>query len=66
MSDDVDIEKLASVLNTTGQQGKDRFVKMLWNNQSEDVQSQLMSLLNAETQQIIERSSDDSQQSPDA
>jgi hypothetical protein len=56
----IDVEKLASVLNSTGQQGKDSFVRMLWNNQPADVQAQLMPLLNAETRQTIEDASDDS------
>ncbi len=58
MSEDIDIEKLASVLNSTGQQGKDNFVRTLWKNQPVDVQNQLMPLLNAETRQAIEQISD--------
>lgn len=64
MSENIDIEKLASVLNSTGQQGKDSFVRMLWNNQPVDVQAQLMPLLNAEAQQVIENASNDSGQPP--
>lgn len=62
MSEDVDVEKLADVLNNTGQQGKENFVRMLRNTQPGDVQSQLMPLLNAETRQAIASSSDDSEQ----
>jgi hypothetical protein len=65
VSENVDIEKLASVLNSTGQQGKDSFVRMLWNNQPVDVQAQLMPLLNTETQQVIEKASSNSEQPPD-
>lgn len=65
MSENIDIEKLASVLNNTGQQGKDSFVRMLWNNQPVDVQAQLMPLLNAETQQAIENASNNAGQPPD-
>jgi hypothetical protein len=62
VSEDVDVEKLASVLNNTGRQGKENFVRMLWNNQPGDIQSQLMPLLNAETRQAIAPSSDGSEQ----
>jgi hypothetical protein len=62
VSEDVDVEKLAGVLNNTGQQGKGNFVRMLWNTQPGDVQSQLMPLLNAETRQAIASSSDGSEQ----
>ncbi len=61
MSENIDIEKLASVLNSTGQQGKESFVRMLWNNQPVDVQAQIMPLLNAETRQTIENSSKNSE-----
>ncbi|NJL87186.1 MAG: hypothetical protein HC886_16380 [Leptolyngbyaceae cyanobacterium SM1_1_3] len=47
------LEKLADVLNRASQQGKAGFVRMLWGNQSEDVQSQLMPLLLSEAQQVI-------------
>ncbi|MGF1495708.1 MAG: hypothetical protein ACFB8W_02625 [Elainellaceae cyanobacterium] len=47
-------EKLASVLNKTSQQGKHDFVKMLWNNQPSEVQTQLMPLLNAEALEVLE------------
>ncbi|NJO80221.1 MAG: hypothetical protein HC827_18075 [Cyanobacteria bacterium RM1_2_2] len=61
MSENIDVEKLASVLNSTGQQGKESFVRMLWNNQPVDVQAQIMPLLNAETRQTIENSSKNSE-----
>lgn len=54
MTDDTNVEKLASVLNNTGQQGKNDFVKMLWKNQPVEVQTQLLPLLDAAARQIIE------------
>ncbi|MBF2047782.1 MAG: hypothetical protein EDM05_037080 [Leptolyngbya sp. IPPAS B-1204] len=54
MSEDINIEKLASVLNNTSQQGKTSFVKMLWQNQPTEARTQLMPLLNAEARQIID------------
>lgn len=55
-----DVAKLASVLNTTGQQGKADFVRMLWKNQPADVQSQLMPLLNDAAQQAVQALSESS------
>ena len=60
MSEDTNVEKLASVLNNTSQQGKDDFVRMVWKNQSAEVQTQLTPLLNAEARRAIESSSDTS------
>ena len=57
MADDINVEKLASVLNSTSQQGKGDFVRMLWKNQPTDVQTQLMPLLNDEARQTIDTSS---------
>ncbi|MEB3356871.1 MAG: hypothetical protein VKK04_09105 [Synechococcales bacterium] len=54
MSYATNCEKLASVLNITSQQGKHDFVKMLWNNQPKDIQTQLRPLLNAEALQVLE------------
>lgn len=65
MSEDIDVEKLARVLNSTSQHGKSGFVRTLWNNQSTDIQIQLMPLLNAETQQAIKHPSDDPEQPGD-
>ncbi|HEY9734730.1 MAG TPA: hypothetical protein V6D06_00555 [Trichocoleus sp.] len=53
MSADTNFEKLASVFNTAGQQGKSGFVKMLWSNQSEEVQSQLKPLLTPATLEAL-------------
>jgi hypothetical protein len=64
MPEDTDIEKLAGVLNSTGQGGKDSFVRMLWKNQSVEVRNQLMPLLNAETRQALGHSPDESEPSP--
>lgn len=64
MPEEINIEKLASVLNTTSQQGKDSFVRMLWKNQSTDAQTQLMPLLNPEARQIIDAIPGDSQGAP--
>jgi hypothetical protein len=64
MPEEINIEKLASVLNTTSQQGKDSFVRMLWKNQSTDAQTQLMPLLNSEARQIIDAIPGDSQGAP--
>lgn len=63
MLENTNIEKLASVLNSTGQQGKDGFVRMLWKNQPTDVQLQLMPLLNAEARQAIDTNPDDTKPS---
>jgi hypothetical protein len=54
MAEEINIEKLASVLNTTSQQGKDNFVRMLWKNQPTAAQTELMPLLNSEARQIID------------
>ncbi|MBE9181038.1 hypothetical protein IQ268_20985 [Oculatella sp. LEGE 06141] len=66
MSEAIDVDKLASVMNRTGEQGKADFVKMLWNNQPADVQVQLMPLLNAEARQVVERASDNSEPPPES
>jgi hypothetical protein len=57
MSENTNCEKLATVLNTAGQQGKAGFVKMLWDNQSAEVQSQLRPLLSAEALHAVETAS---------
>lgn len=57
MSEHVNIEKLASVLNNTSQQGKGNFARMLWQNQPADVQMELMPLLNEEAQLAINAAS---------
>lgn len=58
MSDDTNLEKLASVLNSTSQQGKGKFARMLWQNQPADVQTQLIPLLSDEARQTIEPESE--------
>jgi hypothetical protein len=45
MADSTNYEKLAGVFNRAGQQGKVGFCKMLWDNQPETVQAQLVPLL---------------------
>jgi hypothetical protein len=57
MSEDTNVEKLANVLNSTGQQGKAQFVRMLWQNQPTNVQEELMPLLNSEARQAIDTNS---------
>ncbi|MBD0268013.1 MAG: hypothetical protein ICV77_06935 [Cyanobacteria bacterium Co-bin8] len=57
MSESTNCEKLATVLNTASQQGKAGFVKMVWDNQSADVQSQLRPLLSAEALQALDTAS---------
>ncbi|MBD2259918.1 hypothetical protein [Pseudanabaena sp. FACHB-2040] len=57
MSENTNCEKLATVLNTASQQGKAGFVKMVWDNQSADVQSQLRPLLSAEALQALDAAS---------
>lgn len=57
MTETTNFEKLASVINTASQQGKAGFVKMLWENQPTEVQSQLRPLLNAEALQSLDPSS---------
>lgn len=58
MSENTNVEKLASILNRTSQAGKDNFVRMLWKNQPTDVQAELMPLLNAEARHAIDTVSD--------
>jgi hypothetical protein len=58
MSENINVEKLATVLNRTSQQGNANFVKMLWGNQPADIQTQLIPLLDPETRQVIDASSD--------
>lgn len=58
MPEDTNVEKLASVMNSSSQQGKDNFVKMLWKNQPTDVQLELRPLLNPEAQQVVDSSAD--------
>lgn len=53
MSEDTNIEKLASVLNSTSQLGKGNFARMLWQNQPIEVQTELMPLLSEEARQAI-------------
>lgn len=53
MSADTDFEKLASVFNKAGQEGKASFIKMLWSNQPEDVQTQLKPLLTPATWEAL-------------
>lgn len=57
MSEHVNIEKLASVLNNTSQQGKGNFARMVWQNQPADVQMELMPLLNEEARLAINATS---------
>ncbi|MDA0672266.1 MAG: hypothetical protein O3C67_00965 [Cyanobacteria bacterium] len=54
MADSVNYEKLAGVLNRASADGKASFCRMLWGNQSADVQAQLLTLLSAEAQAIVE------------
>jgi hypothetical protein len=42
---DTNYEKLAGVFNRAGQQGKLSFCKMLWGNQPQMVQTQLLPLI---------------------
>lgn len=51
--DDTNCEKLATVLNRAGSQGKGAFCKMLWANQPEPVQTQLRPLLSANTLDLL-------------
>jgi len=53
MDDSVNCEKLASVFNRASAQGKHGFCKMLWGNQPETVQSQLLPYLTPEAQDAI-------------
>jgi len=53
MSESVNFEKLAGVLNRASAQGKQRFCQMLWGNQSESIQSQLMPYLTEQAQDAI-------------
>ncbi|MBE7383795.1 MAG: hypothetical protein F6J95_020560 [Leptolyngbya sp. SIO1E4] len=53
MTDMVDCEKLAGVLNRASAQGKAGFCKMLWGNQSESVQSKLLQFLSDEARTVV-------------
>lgn len=53
MDDSVNFEKLAGVFNRASAQGKHGFCKMLWGNQPETVQSQLLPYLTPEAQDAI-------------
>lgn len=55
MFEDTNFEKLAAVLNKTSQQGKGGFVKMLWDNQPEEVRSQLTPLLSSATLELLDQ-----------
>jgi hypothetical protein len=54
MTDLVNYEKLAGVLNRASADGKASFCRMLWGNQPEAVQTKLLDLLSAEAQEIVE------------
>ena len=53
MTESVNCEKLAGVLNRASAQGKHQFCKMLWGNQSESIQSQLMPYLTEQAQDAL-------------
>mgnify|MGYP006267434289 FL=1 len=55
MFSNIDYEKLAAVLNKTSEQGKSGFVQMLWNNQPQEVRSQLTPLLSSATLEILDQ-----------
>lgn len=57
MSESVNFEKLAGVFNRASAQGKEGFCKMLWGNQSESIQAQLLPLLSDEAQDAISEKS---------
>ena len=53
MNESVNFEKLAGVFNRASAQGKHGFCKMLWGNQSETIQAQLLPLLSEQAQDAI-------------
>ena len=53
MDDTTNCEKLATVFNRAGDQGKVAFCKMLWENQPDPVQAQLKPLLSAHTLDLL-------------
>jgi hypothetical protein len=53
MTDSVNFEKLAGVFNRASAQGKNGFCKMLWDNQSESIQAQLLPFLSEEAQTVV-------------
>lgn len=53
MDDTTNCEKLATVLNRAGEQGKGAFCKMLWGNQPEPVQTQLRPMLSTHTLDLL-------------
>ena len=57
MTDSVNFEKLAGVFNRASAQGKDNFCKMLWGNQPESIQSQLLPFLSEQAQNIVNEKS---------
>lgn len=54
MTDAVNYEKLAGVLNRASADGKANFCRMLWGNQPEAVQTRLLDLLSTAAQEIVE------------
>lgn len=57
MNESVNYEKLAGVLNRASAQGKHGFCKMLWGNQSESIQSQLLPYLSEQAQDAVSEKS---------
>ncbi|MDB9529503.1 hypothetical protein PN498_26165 [Oscillatoria sp. CS-180] len=53
MSESINYEKLAGILNRASAQGKSGFCRMLWGNQSEAVQSQLLPYLSEQAQDAV-------------
>jgi hypothetical protein len=58
MTESVDYEKLAGVLNRASADGKAKFCQMLWGNQPDAVQSKLMDLLSPEAQALVANDDD--------
>lgn len=53
MTESVASEKLAGVLNRASAQGNHQLCKMLWGNQSESIQSQLLPYLTEQPQDAV-------------
>ncbi len=53
MTESVNYEKLAGVLNRASAQGKHQFCKMLWGNQSESIQARLLPYLTDQAQEAV-------------
>lgn len=55
MTESVNYEKLAGIINRASAEGKAGFCRMLWGNQSESIQSQLLPYLSDQAQDLVSK-----------